>query len=92
MSKSDIENIPAKSLPAKCKRTLSMLEERPKPTNEDLHAELLEKLNTPNRSLLPAGRRSVPDPVPVPFPQWKTIFNEFQEKAAERKKKQNIQK
>lgn len=92
MSKPDIENIPAKSLPAKCKRTLSVLEERPKPTNEDLHSELLKKLNTPNRSLLPAGRRSVPDPIPVPLPEWKIFFKEFQEKAVERKKQQNIQK
>lgn len=76
----------------KRERTLSVSKERPKPTNEDLYAELLEKLNTPNRSLLPADRRSVQNPTPVPLPPWKTIFKEFQEKAAERKKLQNVQK
>lgn len=86
MNQHDIEKIPAKLMPARRQRSSSVLEERPKPTNEDFHSELLEKFNTPNRSLMPAGRRSIPDPKPVPLPEWKRIFNEFQEKAAERKK------
>lgn len=81
--------IPPKSLPAKRRRSLSVFEERPEQTNEDFHSELLKKLNTPNRSLLPAGRRSIPDRKPLPLPEWKRIFNEFQEKAAQRKINQN---
>lgn len=79
-------------LPCMNKISMTFRNLQQKPTNEDFHAELLEKLNTLNRSLMPAGRRSIPDPAPVPLPEWRLIFNEFQEKATERKKQQNIQK
>lgn len=70
-------------------RSLSMLEERLKPTNEDFHSELLRKLNAPNRSLLPARRRSIPDLVQETVPEWKKIFEEFKNKMAERKGQRN---
>lgn len=66
-----------------------MLEEWPKPTNEDFHSELLKKLNSPNRSLLPVGHRSIPDLVPETVPEYQKIFEEFKKKLAERKGQQN---
>lgn len=87
-SKAMPEKILVKSL--RCRTRLSsLLEERPKPTNEDFHSELMQKLNTPNKSLLPVGRRSFLDAKPAPLPEWKKFFNEFQKKAAERKEQQN---
>lgn len=56
-------------------------------SNDDLHQELLEKANTPNRSLRPVDRRSIPEPIPEPLPEWKIIFNEFQRIKAEREEK-----
>lgn len=87
-SKAMPEKIPVKSLRCR-KRSSSVLEERPKPTNEDFHSELMQKLNTPNKSLLPVDRRSFPNAKPAPLPEWKIFFNEFQKKAAERKNQQN---
>lgn len=85
---SDAEFFLAEQFNERRQRSLS-LGMRPKPTNEDIHLELLEKLKEPNRSLVPVGRRTIPVFNPPPLPEWMNIFNEFQEKITERKTKQN---
>lgn len=71
-------NFSADSLPAKRDHSLARLKERPKPTTEEFHSELMEKFNSPNRSLQPASLRSLSNSTPETLPDWKTIFNEFQ--------------
>lgn len=60
----------------------------PKPTNEEFHSELMDKVNSPNRSLKPARLRSLPDQTPQTLPEWKKIFNEFLETKENCKKRQ----
>lgn len=72
-------------MPAEQQNSLSMMKEHPKPTAEDFHSELMEKFNSPNRSLQPANLRFLSDPLPEPLPEWKRIFNEFQKTKEDRK-------
>lgn len=65
------------------------MKERPKPTSEEFHSELMEKFNSPNRSLQPVSLRSMCDPTPQPLPEWKNFFNEFQNTKNDRKTRQN---
>lgn len=66
-----------------------MMKECPRPTTEDFHSELLEKFNSPNRSLRAASLRPMSDPIQNPLPEWKRIFNEFQKTKADRETRHN---
>lgn len=67
-------------------RSLSMVNERTKPTTEEYHSELMKKLESPNRCLRsvdPVDHRLNPAPTSEPVPEWKKIFQEFQQRKTE---------
>lgn len=55
-------------------------ETKKKTTMDDMHSELREKYESPNRGLKPIAQRALSDPLPKPGSAFQQIFDDFKAK------------
>lgn len=54
-------------------------------TMDDMHHELSEKFNSPERGLRPSTNRQLPEPQPKPLSEFQKIYNEIKTKLLAKK-------